>query len=68
MNKRMPPGAQAAAASHARDKRFGGNCALTGKHKLPVPETDEPQVVEPDGTEDPGASADDGLMSGQGKN
>ncbi|MBB5393427.1 MULTISPECIES: hypothetical protein [unclassified Herbaspirillum] len=66
MDKQAPAGAQDPARD-TKGKRFGGNCALTAGHKLPAPETEALQAPEPDGTEDPGASADDALMSGPGK-
>lgn len=59
MRKQTLPEAPAA----PRGKRFGGDGALTDRHKLPLPQADE-AAPEPDGTEDPGASADDGLMPG----
>lgn len=61
MRKQTLPDAPAAAGG----KRFGGDGVLTARHKLPLPEVDEAlPMPEPDGTEDPGASVDDGLMPG----
>lgn len=61
MRKQTLPDAPAA----TRAKRFGGEGALTARHKLPLPEADKAlPMPEPDGTEDPGASIDDGLMPG----
>ncbi|KAF1048839.1 MAG: hypothetical protein GAK35_00105 [Herbaspirillum frisingense] len=47
---------------HKDHKKRGRDAALTAPHQLPVLETDEFRVVEPDGTEDPWASADDGIV------
>ncbi|WP_343584255.1 hypothetical protein [Herbaspirillum sp.] len=66
MDKHAPPGTPAAAASGVRGKRSGGEPAPAAGHKPPRPETEALEVPEPDGTEDPGASADDGLMPEQG--
>ncbi|WP_432239095.1 hypothetical protein [Herbaspirillum robiniae] len=46
-----------------RQERSRSEPLLTAQQRrLPVLETDEFRVVEPDGTEDPWASADDGLV------
>ncbi|MCA1326590.1 hypothetical protein [Herbaspirillum sp. alder98] len=49
-------------AQAENDARFGRPSALTEQYRLPVLETDQFRVVEPDGTEDPLASIDDGLQ------
>lgn len=50
------------AAGPQRDQsRFGRPSALTEQQPVPVVHTDQFRVIEPDGTEDPGASVDDGL-------
>jgi hypothetical protein len=50
-------------AQAENDARFGRPSALTEPYRLPVLETDQFRVVEPDGTEDPLASIDEPLQS-----
>ncbi|MBP0599439.1 hypothetical protein J8I26_15080 [Herbaspirillum sp. LeCh32-8] len=53
--------AQRERAGEAKAARQGRASVSPAQHK-PVLETDEFRVVEPDGTEDPWASADDGVV------
>ena len=46
-------------------KRSVDDTGRSGQYRLPVLETDQLRVIEPDGTEDPWANADDGVVPEQ---